>query len=1013
MNTVESLASLLAGGFAQQGGDANSSRSQGKKNPTGHAQPLFAHPGAIGPQPVQTAAQGAAGKGNATAKTGKTDIWDEDEVDDYVEDQDPRPAPSYDITYRQLVSTEDMYLGMSGKQNSMEHSGQVVVKISLPGVNARDLDMTVANNILDLRCPSFKLKLPLPVRVDDKRGDAKFDASTRVLAVSLPIIRDFPLDLDAHLEALHAALTQASATTESVVASTASLAMGVSSDDPIQSFQLLLLRLKHNRETDADMNWRRSLVLEAAEDVLLLDPAHGILVDADGRLWKYVLYPRIEALRKLFLELQAIKSRVPKEFHKSLAEELDRTQTDLVAQLDFSQAFYRTLLLELHVRFENASVNVAVDEIIAGDSAAGMAVEQSPEQKLVYKIVMLLGDIARYRWMVVRSKSVWNISRLYYEKAFRLWPSGVKPHSQISLLYNYIQDPFHVSYYTLLSVGANTRAAALVRDNLAMQYSRKAIPLGSDQSPTDVQHKLVNLTLAHGDLYQASDATKADSFTNSDALLTDAIASVASSMDDVYAPMISKLSVMYMIIASDLDIRFQYTDQAAVKQKIRTAQTYAIAGVLSLACHSLDTLLKRSEDNSSFFDDIGSQDSVPSIHAAHLAIVAAFLRLNIDQLFVMQDYARQFKLAPIVDRIEVFASLLAQFANKISSFADMEGSVEAVPEDVDLLGLACMRKFYASLDRDSLDRVLTLRRSSDASDGDLASVRVSRIGSLAVLLASHGKFDALGRNEEDGVFMRSREFKARKQLRLMKAMGRERLKGDVDLLQQELAQVQNKPHPLVVLDALAHVTGLNAVKTSLMRRSCIIAIPLEVLHQFDTLKLGQDRISADARRCIRYLEERFKYPSPHLIAQGASSLPSSTPPINKTASASLPAKPATSAIPSVMANAFSGPSIRSKSMGSPGSIASAAPSTASPNSFASATDTQQPLFIPKTHNDLMRYCLAMQSHVGKFMPGVAAIKSFAFVSDDPESVGIAKSLGITCMSVAVWERSIVRSRQPK
>ncbi len=42
------------------------------------------------------------------------DIWNEDEVEDHL-DLDPRAAPEYSIILQQNVSSEDLYLGMSGK----------------------------------------------------------------------------------------------------------------------------------------------------------------------------------------------------------------------------------------------------------------------------------------------------------------------------------------------------------------------------------------------------------------------------------------------------------------------------------------------------------------------------------------------------------------------------------------------------------------------------------------------------------------------------------------------------------------------------------------------------------------------------------------------------------------------------------------------------------------------------------------------------------------------------------
>ncbi|KAH6561984.1 hypothetical protein BASA50_007203 [Batrachochytrium salamandrivorans] len=148
-------------------------------------------PGSIGPPKKTVAATARASKTQPATK----EIWDAEEVNDYVEDLDPRPIPEYTMGYRQKVTSEDMFLGMSGKCNSIGHCDDYFVNIQLPETLSKDIEMNVSNNILDLRCPRYKLRLPLPVSVNDQNGSAHFDISTHVLAVVLPIQHEFPLGL--------------------------------------------------------------------------------------------------------------------------------------------------------------------------------------------------------------------------------------------------------------------------------------------------------------------------------------------------------------------------------------------------------------------------------------------------------------------------------------------------------------------------------------------------------------------------------------------------------------------------------------------------------------------------------------------------------------------------------------------------------------------------------------------------------------------------------------------------
>ena len=61
----------------------------------------------------------------------------------------------YDISYKQKVTSEDMFLGMSGKNPSTACCEDMIVKIELPGCNMKDVELDVKQTTLD--CRSKKL----------------------------------------------------------------------------------------------------------------------------------------------------------------------------------------------------------------------------------------------------------------------------------------------------------------------------------------------------------------------------------------------------------------------------------------------------------------------------------------------------------------------------------------------------------------------------------------------------------------------------------------------------------------------------------------------------------------------------------------------------------------------------------------------------------------------------------------------------------------------------------------
>jgi hypothetical protein len=96
---------------------------------------------------------------NQDSKAKKTkDIWD-DEIDDIPENawaniDDPRPSPEYNMRVLQTVATEDLYLGMSGKNASLtQYADGLVLDILLPDTEMEQIDLSVFKDHIDLQSP--------------------------------------------------------------------------------------------------------------------------------------------------------------------------------------------------------------------------------------------------------------------------------------------------------------------------------------------------------------------------------------------------------------------------------------------------------------------------------------------------------------------------------------------------------------------------------------------------------------------------------------------------------------------------------------------------------------------------------------------------------------------------------------------------------------------------------------------------------------------------------------------
>jgi len=56
------------------------------------------------------------------------------------------------LIYRQKVTTEDIYLGMSGKTPGFQDCDEMVITVKLPGVKKiSDIELTVYENKIDVR----------------------------------------------------------------------------------------------------------------------------------------------------------------------------------------------------------------------------------------------------------------------------------------------------------------------------------------------------------------------------------------------------------------------------------------------------------------------------------------------------------------------------------------------------------------------------------------------------------------------------------------------------------------------------------------------------------------------------------------------------------------------------------------------------------------------------------------------------------------------------------------------
>lgn len=103
-----------------------------------------------------------------------------------------RVEPEFTISYKQSVTTEDLYLGMSNKTASTASCEDMILEIKLPGETAtiEDMELTITENAVDFASPKYKTKISLPYPVDPNKGKATYNSEYNLLKLVLRMNRE-------------------------------------------------------------------------------------------------------------------------------------------------------------------------------------------------------------------------------------------------------------------------------------------------------------------------------------------------------------------------------------------------------------------------------------------------------------------------------------------------------------------------------------------------------------------------------------------------------------------------------------------------------------------------------------------------------------------------------------------------------------------------------------------------------------------------------------------------------
>jgi hypothetical protein len=123
-----------------------------------------------------------------------TDIWKDEELREENIKEDGRPKPQFEILYKQSVTTEDLYLGLSGKSNSSLSCEHLLMKIWLPNTHLKEIGLELKEQSVHLQTPNYLLNHILPYSIEKDKSDAKWDKDKGLLQVTLKVLKKEVVD---------------------------------------------------------------------------------------------------------------------------------------------------------------------------------------------------------------------------------------------------------------------------------------------------------------------------------------------------------------------------------------------------------------------------------------------------------------------------------------------------------------------------------------------------------------------------------------------------------------------------------------------------------------------------------------------------------------------------------------------------------------------------------------------------------------------------------------------------
>lgn len=177
---------------------------------------------------------------------------------------------------------------------------------------------------------------------------------------------------------------------------------------------------------------------DALEYTLLTDFEAALVQNTEANLWKLTHYKTIEEYRKRLKLLGSKKKSEDRNEYRILSSHFRSFLTE-------ASGFYISLIIKIHCLHGIVETSIISDLQLIWQDQSDYIVEPKPLSKqhlekldlVVYRSLIYLGDLARYREIHADKKKQWGLCRKFYGLANSMMPWMGNPYNQLAVLDTY------------------------------------------------------------------------------------------------------------------------------------------------------------------------------------------------------------------------------------------------------------------------------------------------------------------------------------------------------------------------------------------------------------------------------------------------------------------------------------------------------------------------------------------------------------------------------------------------